>query len=581
MNILLQKMAQRRHYPDDMFSQVERCGHYMPSNIDAVCRRLYYHYRQGHRIVLLTDIDTDGVMSGVLGYAGLSELDFKVNLFLPSTDKYGFDRQDIDRLVSQYPDVACILTADVGIAAREGFEYANQLGIEMLVTDHHVSVGNPCGNIYVDPMCEHYDEHDPNYFSGICGAHVLYLVLYCYAQMYCNQFAQQQIYRLRVFAGIATVADMMPMLYENRYIVRDAIAIARMVYAGGDSTFTGHPYYMSAFHGLHALISAFDKNGRQRSYDDIDEGFFGFSISPAVNSVKRMGKSISEVYDVFFASPEVASAKAVALVELSQDRKSKVAEAFDVLCGPNTEQKYAPYLYFTDALGGLRGLLAQNLMAVSHMPTIVVGYPSVDGRLSGSGRSPSWFPFLKLLGDDVILGVHPAGHDEAFGISFDDEASVARFYDFMTSTVPSYMPADGISTDDADVVISTVQGDETDCPIDIEVFEDFWNECQMLKPFGTGFAEPLVKLTFRPKEADWAEVSKAHTEHLKVILDQGFSVMLFNQRSLFPDGLDVSQLADCLPDVVTVYGHLKLNSFMGRNTMQFITTLDKNLVKQK
>src|SRR5699024_305175 len=137
MNKLIRAMLKNRGYDDDFLSRINTCDHALPSGIPELCARLDFYRKTGGRIVVLADFDTDGLMSGVIGFAGLAELGFSVALYLPSTDGYGFDASDIEKIKADYSDVKVILNGDVGIAAHEGVQAARDSGIEVLVTEHH------------------------------------------------------------------------------------------------------------------------------------------------------------------------------------------------------------------------------------------------------------------------------------------------------------------------------------------------------------------------------------------------------------------------------------------------------------
>ena len=181
----------------------------------------------GRRIVVLPDFDMDGVTSGVLGYAGLAELGFNVGLYVPDYRR-GHDIQPeaVDELVAQFPGVSAVITCDGGVNSHAGIGRGKQLGLTMLVTDHHMQLdhGSPA-DVIVNPM--RIDEDYPH--PGICGAFVLWQVLAAYARRYAPH-KSRDIDLLKLFAGIGTVSDVMPLLYENRQLVRDSLAIARMLY---------------------------------------------------------------------------------------------------------------------------------------------------------------------------------------------------------------------------------------------------------------------------------------------------------------------------------------------------------------
>lgn len=572
MNRLIKRMWENRGYTDEWLKEINTCPHVLPTHIEDLCERLKYYHDSGERIVLLTDFDMDGITSGIIGFASLAEMGFNAALYLPDVSTgYGFDVNDIIRIKTEYPDVKAILTADVGITAYPGIQYAADAGIEVLVTDHHMPAGTvlPSASVVVDPCCDNGEE----YFHGICGAHVLYLVMRYYAEHFSGDPVKviPQIERLRVFAGFGTVSDSMPLWYENRPLIRDAISICRLVYGNGTpdvvNSLPGCNIYRRAFLGLFLMLKAFQERGKIRDGSSIDETFFAFYIAPTFNSIKRMESSIEIAYQVFFGGEEASVVNMERLLDLTEQRKALVESSLEEMLS-GSGQSWAPYIYVTDAPSGIRGLLAQRVMSLTGEPVLVVG-DAGNGRLSGSGRCPSWFPFLDLTGS--LDYVHAAGHNPAFGVSLDDHAGCDALVAFLQSEIVERKPEDWSVLSRPDIRISTVSED-ADTDIDVELFENFLEELDMYRPFGSDFPAPDFELEFRPTEGSWSYLGKEKT-HIKVVLPHGFVLLCFNQAAYFPDDIYVDQM----PKVITVRGHLNLNEFAGIRTVQFLGSFGSEL----
>ena len=569
MNKLIRRMVENRGYPADFLLSINTCGHDLPAGVLDMCSRLDYYRQTNGRVVLLSDFDADGIMSGVLGFAGLAEMGFNVALYLPQTDEYGFGPEDVDKIRIDYPDVQAILTADVGISAYQGVSYARDLGIEVLVTDHHLTKTPSDSNVFVDPMLD----ENPNVFGSICGAHVLYLVLRYYAEHFHPAAKQMipQIERLRVFAGIATVADSMPVYHENRPLIRDAVSICRLLYADGlqdvVNMIPGCDIYRRCMLGLFVMIRVFAAHGKVRDSASIDETFFGFYVAPAINSIKRMGGDVLDIYNVFFGGAVVAEASMEKILDLTSERKSVVEQSLSRILDDLDAQPWSPFIFVTDAISGVRGLLAQRLTSMTGMPVLVVGQTDT-GTYAGSGRSPSWFPFIDIVG--TMDAVHPAGHNAAFGISFDSASACEDFVVFLKKEIKQRKPADLERLARPDFQISTVH--EADTGIDLDLFEDYLETIGTYRPFGVGFPEPVAELEFRPADALWMYLGRDH-KHVKAVLPGGLVLICFNQADLFPDEIRV----EAMPAVTKVRGKLSLNEYNGIQTVQFIGQMDSDM----
>lgn len=541
-NELLSRVFEKRGYNLQFLIDMDCGEHGLLTHVDELCEKLDYVRSSGELIVILPDFDMDGIMSGVIGLAGLREMGFNVSLFVPdASEGYGFDESTISRLASIYPDCKHIITCDVGVSAHDGIRAANELGIHVYVTDHHLPpVTLPAADVIVDPSCG-----DSTYaHKQICGAYVLYQCLARYAETRFDSIMQEKIYRLRVFAGMGTISDRMPVLYENRALVRDSISIARFMYCEGNPVFVdtlnGTQAYCRCFKGLFTVFATLAEMGKLESGKRINEDFYGFYMAPLFNSVKRMSGNMYRVFDIFFSdNPQDAVNY---LIDLNDSRKDSTSAYFQDIMTSN--QPYAPYAYITDAPVGVLGLLAQKIMGVTKMPTLVL-YETEHGALNGSGRSPSWFCFSECAAG--VGGSFP-GHKQAFGCSFKDIHELEKVLDVCKAEIEQTLET-LVPSDDTDILLES---------IDVPAFYDFVQASNMYRPFGLGFEEPRFKMRFKVRDADFAVIG-SEKQHVKIHMEHGFEILCWNQAQL---------LDDLEPDSnVEVLGVLEINEFAGKTTV--------------
>ena len=140
----------------------------------------------------------------------------------------------------------------------------------------------------------------------ICGAYVFYQCLCFYADTYCDPIVREQICRLHVFAGIGTISDSMPVLYENRKLLQDSIGFCRFLYFYGPEfvfdMMDGCDVYRKAFYGLYLVIKHLIDEGKIKDERDIDEVLFGYYIAPMFNAPKRMNADMTIPFSVFFGN---------------------------------------------------------------------------------------------------------------------------------------------------------------------------------------------------------------------------------------------------------------------------------------
>lgn len=550
MNRMLKTVFANRGYTSDFLSSIEQQSDDKLFNIGDLSAELRTIYENGDRLVVLPDFDMDGIMSGVVGFAGFAELGFNVSLYIPKpSNGYGFGPGDIDKIVEQYPDVKAIITCDVGMSCDKGVSYGRSLGLKMLVTDHHkLSLSKLVdADCIVNPM----SPDDPCSFKGICGATVLYECLCDYAERYCDTMVQDQIRRLKVFAGIGTISDVMPLHHENRELVRDCVSFCRLLYSNGNPWFlgalTGCEVYLRAFNGLFVALNMFGELGKISGSDGIDETFFGFYLAPTFNSVKRVSGDMVHAFGVFFGNDP--SGDMGELIAMNDRRKALVKEYMKKL--GEVEQKYAPYVYISDAPAGILGLIATACMKDSGMPTIVVN--EIDGHYSGSGRSPSWYPVLSIF---ASKGFSFAGHEGAFGASFANEEMISEFVDIVQSTVDEYLVSVRREEHVPDFTIA-LDG-SGDSGLDIPLFAEFISDLDKYRPFGEGFPEPEIVFNFKASDGKWTRMGKLK-QHLKITFDRGFEVICWNQGNDNFDG-----------DDYVVTGRLSINTYNDKYSINLI-----------
>ena len=559
MSILLDKLFENRGYSDNYIKEISDSTHNMLLDCDKLANELKVIHDSQELIVVLPDFDVDGISSGTIGLAGLAELGFNVGLYVPDpSEGYGFGPKTIDTIIRTYPGVKHIITCDTGITCYEGVSHATALGIHMLITDHHVQENNANmlrmrneAKVIVNPkrLDETY-EH-----PSICGAFVLYQCLEYYAMKYESNFYVEQIRRLRVFAGIGTVSDMMPVVYENRKVLKDAINICRFIYSNGDDSIvkyiSGCDTYRRVFWGLFRALAGFAQMGEIACSEDINEEFFGYYFAPCFNSVKRMDGDMNRTFGVFFGNDPARDFDY--LYELNTRRKNLTKKYLNEI--NSSEQPYAPYIYISDCSAGIAGLLAGNLIKITGLPTIVVS-GSPDGTFSGSGRSPEWYTFLDRT-KDVI---YAAGHNPAFGVGFKDEADIRQAFEFLNTDVNVVLSHTVLEDVKPDFVISML-GDG-DIGIDIITFAEFLTEIESLKPFGKGFEKPLGRLRFKAGSCTYKTIGSAN-QHLKLTLPMGFEVLLWNAAG------EKHRLKN--PDaIIQIDGGLSMNEFRGIHTVNFV-----------
>lgn len=416
-------------------------------------------------LAVMPDYDTDGISSAVIISAALSAFEINHRMYVPSmSEGYGLSAQIVDNMKEMFETddlkIKMILTADNGIRAFEGVDRAKEHGIQVLITDHHLGADTlPSALAVVNP-----NRHDDLYpFKGNSGATVVWKVMLAYARTY-DKEKVELIERLIVFAGLSNVADVMPILDENRYMVKRAVeiinAFRKVAYSVHDVDYsrlsdTPYPGYNVVFHGLFDLVALLQESkDEERAAQDkgpiplpTNEELFGWYLSPLLNAPRRVHDTSLEGMLAFLSTNvEVRHQGILALIALNEERKilrDKVIDALD-----NSFTIETGTVICANTRGGISGLVAGKLGNDTGLPAVVFSFndesdetviyatpPTKASRISASARSNQMYPLDLIM--EKMNEKHPnlvsgGGHTAAAGFSIkasDYKTFVEVFHD--------------------------------------------------------------------------------------------------------------------------------------------------------
>lgn len=637
MNELLKIFLERRNLDFDIIELMKRPldANVKLQDIEVLSEELHKIKTSGELITIMPDHDADGIMSGIIGFAAMCEMGFNVALYTPKPNEttkfvdgkptisksygYGIDTRVVMDMLNTHPETKHVITCDTGISEFEGISFMQSKGINVLVTDHHTEKeanrGRNTATVIVNP-----NKLDETYPLQICGAYVMQMCMYDYAVKHEDIKTQDNIHRLRAFAGIGTVTDVMPIKHDNILAVKDAVALCKIlntdpikadymesiendgiINSAGDTYINNinctSNIYRSAFRGLKTLIDhivygdmvskgkvAKDKDtgeyplfleyfGDLERYD-VDESYFGFVMGPLINSFKRMAIDSVNLFSIFFADNLTSHDMASKSYNLNKTRKELTKEYNGKV--QNANNKYAPYLYLAKDVGkGFLGLIAGNIMGESHMPTFVV-MDNGNTRLYGSCRTPSWFNAIELLinidpdfdgnltADDVMV----SGHANAAGFNI-NASKLQEFYDYVDFIVHK-MVLEGVELIDDKFDIEINADEEI---YEQEVLEEFINDVNLLGPFGKDFEAPVFKVTFNLGSVTYKPMGSTK-QHAKYLLSENFSVISWNNADFVSEKLDYYESTGISLDNVNVVALGKIDS----NTNPFTKVSSINLI---
>jgi single-stranded-DNA-specific exonuclease len=429
----------------------------MPAAIERIARAI----RDREHILIYGDYDVDGTTSVVLLTKVIELAGGLAGYHVPHRlkDGYGMRPEVVEAAAAQ--GVKLIVSVDTGIRAAEVVRRANELGIDVIVTDHHLpetelppalAVLNPNR-----PDCPYPEKN-------LCGAGVAFKLIQ--ALLPHIGWPADKVRRVSEsflkLAAIATVADVVPLTGENRIIVTHGLrglgAVRNL--------------------GLRALL---DVAGFTQDAAPPNARQVAFQIAPRMNAAGRMDTARAVVELFLTSDAERARDLAKQLHEQNADRRSveaEIRETCDQIAVDGTE--CALVYYAEEWHRGVLGIVASRLVERLHRPVFVLSRNPEDGLASGSGRSIPAFHLLEALESMADLFVKFGGHEHAAGVTL-EAARVGEFRERFNAYAAAKLSADDL-----------LRRLEIDAVLELpEIHERAIDELFALAPFGHGNPAPM------------------------------------------------------------------------------------------
>ena len=462
------------------------------NGMDIAVKRLYAAVNAGERVGVFGDFDVDGITGTAIIAEGISSLGVPVSPYLPHRvdEGHGLSNRAIDALADQ--GVTLIVTVDCGITSFDEVDYAKSRGVDVIITDHHLPHdGVPDAVASLNPKIPGSDYP----FADLCGAGLAFKLVQGLFEFY----GQPWDPGLLELAALGTIADLVPLLDENRYLVREGLrGLAK----------TRRP-------GLRALYSS-----ARVGPDEITAETVSFQIAPRLNSAGRMGDPMDSYRLLTTTSPEEAGNLAHKLESLNLERRSVSEETYAIAKQMVEDLGELPSLIVISDerfLRGVAGLIAGRLVDRYRRPAVVI---AVEGETSvASGRSIPQFNIAAAIESCEDLLVRFGGHSQAAGLTVP-----TRDIALLKSRLEAY----------ADQSLET-QGLERTLEIDAVInLADLDDEAvrwiNELEPFGPENARPVFA-SLGTKVLEYVLMGREQ-QHLRLRVEQNgtqFTALAFNQ----------------------------------------------------
>ena len=523
---------------------------YIMQDVSKAVERIAQAIEKGEKIAVYGDYDVDGVTAVSLLYLYLEEYGADVEYYIPSRirEGYGLSKAAIDMLKTH--GVSLMVTVDTGITAIDEIEYAASLGIETVVTDHH-----ECRDVLPNAVAV-VNPHRPDDeypFAELAGVGVVFKLICAYEMAQCRKNGESEklgVGRVcREYAdlvAIGTIADVMPIIDENRLIV-----------AFGLNLISNTDRY-----GLRALIDAASANSTSKKRK-INSGFIGFGIAPRMNAAGRV------------------SSASIAVELLLSDNRERAAELADQLCELNVQRQIEEnriadqaYRKIEQTLNaerdrvividddtwqqGIIGIVSSRITEKYGLPSILISFEgSTDGEPmlvdigKGSGRSIRGMNLVDALAQCEDLLVRFGGHELAAGLTI-RRCNVDAFRERINEYAASKL-------DEEALCVSI----DADCEVDIrELSMQLAKEIDYLEPFG--ISNPIPNFILRNATISRV-IPMGNGKHTKFIIEKdgiAMSAIWFGMSSL--------DLPVETTDPIDVLFQLNINEYQNTTSLQMI-----------
>ena len=530
LNKLLSTILVNRNIVDEedirLFLKPTRNDFHNPfliTDMEIAIKRIIEAIDKKERVTIYGDYDVDGITSITVLKSFLKDRGLEVSQYIPNrlNEGYGLNRNAIEKIHKNGCDL--MITVDCGISAIDEINYANELGIETIVTDHHEPGSQlPKALAVIDNK-----RKDSTYpFRELAGVGVVFKLIQALGIKL--GLKEEEYLKYLDIVCIGTISDIVPLVDENRVIAKLGLLLIRQ----------------TKNIGLRSIINA-------SGYKKIDSNSISFGIAPRINACGRMGKA-EDALKLFLSENlnEVSSltAKLNEYNRLRQDTEKKIFDsAVKEIEEDNLDKNATIIVGGHNWHHGVIGIVSSKITEMYFKPSILLSFEE-DGIGTGSGRSIPGFDLHEALNKCTDTIEKFGGHSMAIGITIKKE----KFEDFKkefeevarNSKIDEIVPIINI---DAKIDFSTINKEMVD-------------SLKELEPFGEGNKMPVF--AFKNLKIDSI---RALTEgkHLKLTLKEGNTVV----NAI---GFNMGKFAEeyRIGDKVDVVGVLEINTFNGVDTLQ-------------
>mgnify|MGYP002579730815 FL=1 len=494
---------------------------FLMPDMEKAIQRLIKAIEDKQKIMIFGDYDADGITSITVLKKFLNERGMEVGTYIPNrlNEGYGLNKEAIKKIFDQ--GYTLMITVDCGISGIEEIDYANSLGIETIITDHH-EPAESLPNAYAVIDAKRKDNKYP--FNQLAGVGVVFKVIQALSIKL--GLDEKEYLKYLDIVCVGTISDIVPLVDENRVIAKLGLKLVEV----------------TRNIGLRILIQSI-------GFKEINSTAISFGVAPRINACGRMGHQ-QEALDLFLCD-DINKAKEIAtrLNAFNQERQAKekaICEQVVEQIEAGEKDKTCIILGHEDWHHGIIGIVSSKVTEMYFKPSILICFEGDEGK--GSGRSIPGFDLHEALMKCSDTIEKFGGHSMAIGITVKKD----KFEEFKQE-FEEYAKSCNISE-----IVPVVQIDEEVNLKDI-CMEDV-RSLKLLEPFGEANKMPIF--LFKNLKINSIR-ALSEGKHLKLNLKS-------DSYMIDAIGFNMGELVNqyLLDDKVDVVGSLDINSFNGNENMQ-------------
>ena len=470
----------------------------MEKAIDIV----FSYKKQNKKIWIYGDYDVDGITSTSLLYRAFHEIGIDCEYYIPLRDEgYGLNKDAIEKIKELGGEL--ILTVDCGISSIDEVDFANSIGVEMIITDHHeINNDLPKASAVINVKRDDniYD------FKGISGVGTAFMLVLA---IYRKLGIEEKAYKYLDIVAIGTVADLVPLVEDNRIIVKKGLEQLRK----------------TRWNGLSILLRKLYENYREKKYDTYD---IGFIIAPIFNAAGRLEDAKKSVELLISEDNKACDIISYELIKQNDERKdiqSKILDfAVEEIEDNHLDRKGIIIVAREKLHSGVIGIVASKIVDKYYKPTIVIDIKEDEGVGVASCRSIEGFNIIEALNSVRDVFVKYGGHSGAAGFTIEID-KISELKERLEKYVNERL--------DEDNFLKPIKIDK-DLRVE-KISYGFLDEISKIEPFGFENSTPVFSLrncTF----TNLRKIGKDQTHLMMNIIKNGVEIkncVWWNSADLF------------------------------------------------